>query len=84
MKIHLVSLFILISSTCFGQVGSLDLSFNVGDTVVHVYNQAGKLLLEVAKNRKSTNIDLSDNQKGIYIARVQTDQGVQVLKAVVQ
>jgi hypothetical protein len=48
---------------------------------IHVYDQYGRLLeTRLNPSASQTNFDLSNEAKGLYFLKVQTDKGVKVLE----
>ena len=61
-----------------------DLTFRANESInqITIYNALGQVVLQDAPNSTDVNLDVSQLQTGVYIARVATDSGSQTLRVV--
>ncbi|MEM7187645.1 MAG: T9SS type A sorting domain-containing protein, partial [Bacteroidota bacterium] len=63
-------------------INDLNLRSNESINQITIYNAVGQVVLQNAPNSSDVNLDVSQLQTGIYIARVATDSGSQILRVV--
>lgn len=63
---------------------SIDLPVKMNNVSLHIYDVSGKKIFEVANYYSGTPIQINDIAKGLYFAKVSTDQTSEILKFVVQ
>ena len=63
---------------------NINLGGGHSETIIELFDLQGKLITTKMVNTASTEFDLSDNEKGLYLIKVSSERGVQTIRVVKQ